>query len=106
MTRHPLTLTQATALCEKYHHLKGQRFGNKTSTTIECLAIAPFDDINQHILMSQLEDVTDYDQALRSYEGCLFDVILIAGCPGNTARFMYKRLNDYLTEMRSKDKDL
>ena len=106
MTKHPLTLTQATALCEKYHHLRGRRFDKATAAIIECLAIAPYDDINQHILMSQLKDVTDYNQALTDYEGCLFDVIIIAGCPEVDGQFLYKRLSNYLMEMNSVNSDL
>ena len=68
MTKHPLTLTQATALYEKHDDLRGQQFDRTTEAIIECLAIAPYDDINQHILMSQLGDVGDYKKTLKDYE--------------------------------------
>ena len=104
MTRHPLTLAQATALCENHNHLIGRRFDRTGSATIECLAIAPFDDINQHILMSQLREMEDYNGALQNYGGCLFEVIVIARSPEVGAQFLYKRLRDYLTEMNGIEK--
>jgi hypothetical protein len=106
MTKHPLTLAQATALCEEYDYLKDRKFGRRSDATIQFLAIAPYDDINQHILMSQLQDVTDYQKALEDYEGCLFDVIVIARSPDVDGQFIYKRLGDYLGEMNGKDKDV
>ena len=106
MTKHPLTLTQATALYEKHDDLRGQQFDRTTEAIIECLAIAPYDDINQHILMSQLGDVGDYKKTLKDYEGSLFDVIVIAKSPQDAGQFLYKRLDDYLEEMIVKDEDV
>jgi hypothetical protein len=106
MTKRPLTLTQATALYEKYHYLQGHQFDLSTRAVIECLAVAPFDEINQHILMSQLQDVADYKKTLEGYEGSVFDVIVIAQSPEAPSRFIYRRLDDYLGEIDEKDKDV
>ena len=80
MARHPLTRVEAETLANQYQYLVGSKFNLTTDDlyTIEFVSVAPYDDINQYIVLSQLGQGVSLDKVLEEYSSPLFDVVLIA----------------------------
>jgi hypothetical protein len=80
MNKSPYSLADAQKICANYQHLVGQRFDLNHSSVIDCVLVAPFDQINKSRFIIYYLLFEDADLALTNeYKGLLFDVILIAG---------------------------
>ncbi|MCW3122505.1 MAG: hypothetical protein JWQ38_1997 [Flavipsychrobacter sp.] len=80
MTTTPYSLSDAEKICKEFQHLTGQYFDNSRQSTIDCIAVAPFDQSNKNRFIIYYLLFDDAHIALRQdYQGLLFDVIVIAG---------------------------
>ena len=76
----PFSLAEAKKICAEYQHLVGQQFDPNHTSTIDCIAVAPFDQVNKSRFIIFYLLFEDADLALTNeYKGLLFDVIVIAG---------------------------
>lgn len=72
------TRSQANAVCKGYQHLVGTEYtGNEFTGTIECVCVAPFDDVNKYIFMEFYRDCRNAEKALEFYLVPFFDVVVI-----------------------------
>lgn len=76
----PFTLRQAKVLCKDLQTLVGTHFdaGHQGGRKVACVALAPFDDINKWIFVSNYLSYQDAEVALDYYNGPFFDVLVIA----------------------------
>jgi hypothetical protein len=82
MKNAPYSLTEAEKHSLEYKHLTGQPFKPDTDTTIECVTVAPFDEISKnrfilyYLLFDNPQIALNHD-----YKGLLFDVLVLASSP-------------------------
>ena len=80
MTSPPYSLSEAEQLCADFQHLVGQSFNKDFFGTIDCVAVAPFDETSKNSFFIYYLLFEDAASALKSsYKGLLFDVIIIGG---------------------------
>jgi hypothetical protein len=105
MNRQPLNRKEAEELCESYRWLVGRRFNTdpEDTTTVECVAVAPYDDINKYIFIAQYKDCQDVAKALNLYEGEVFDVVVIAQVISERIKVLVTDLRTYLEEQKIAD---
>ncbi|MBS1771366.1 MAG: hypothetical protein JST82_00810 [Bacteroidetes bacterium] len=74
-----LNLAEATALCAAYQDLVGLPFCGEYRGlgTIEAVVVAPLGKLDKFYFLKQLELYKDAQQALASYSGSEYDVVLI-----------------------------
>lgn len=98
MKNAPYTLIEAEKIHSKYQSLIGQKFDNDSDDLIDCVAIAPFDEVskNRFTIFYLLFD--DAEMALNhEYRGFLYDVMVVAGT-SETGDARFKSLNLWLAE--------
>jgi hypothetical protein len=79
MKNAPYSLAEAEQLTHEYQYLTGQRFRSEGNTTIECVTVAPFDEINKKRFIICYLLFNDPLVALKhDYKGLLFDVLVVA----------------------------
>ena len=94
----PLTLRQAQNLARDYQDLVGQSFTqNDPCEHIECVAVAPYDEINKWIFVAYYTELKCPDQSIAYYTGHFYDVIVMAWSVSE-GRYIYKDLKVYLNE--------
>ena len=95
----PLTFDQAADLCIEYQHLKGKALLKDATGehSIDCIAIAPFDDLNKYIFAQFYKEYGCPLQALTYYQYVEYDVLLIAH--RYEQKMIYKDLRTYLTDL-------
>ena len=75
----PLTYRQALAVCKEYQNLIGKSFDpTEHWNEVECVAVAPYDEINKWIFTRYYSDLKSPVKALEYYEGHFYDVVVIA----------------------------
>ena len=74
-----LNLSEAKALCNLYQNMVGLLFSEKSSEwgAVECVAVAPYDEINKHIFLEYYRQEGNAVRALRFYTVPYYDVVLI-----------------------------
>lgn len=94
----PLTLKQSKAICEDFQFLKGQLFNNipTDEKVVDCIAIAPFDEINKWIFINYYAEYQDVEKALEYYCGPFYDVLVISKLQGDFGMHDYCDLRTYL----------
>jgi hypothetical protein len=100
MTKSPLSLSQARLVCKEFRYLTGRPYHNELPDIlkIDCVSVAPYDEVNKHIFITEYKDCSDPDQALKLYEGKLFDVVVISKIVSDKVEYKYQTLHDYLTK--------
>jgi len=80
MKKSPYTLSEAGKICAEFQYLIGQPFEQDNLSTIDCVAIAPFDQVSKSRFIIYYLLFEDADMALTNeYKGLLYDVIVISG---------------------------
>lgn len=89
------TKDEANDICEHYTYLIGTSYIEelKTKGIIECVTIAPYDDLNKWIFFQSYLENRDPVKAIKYYQVPFFDVILIV-LPDNGPRF-FKSIRNY-----------
>jgi len=76
----PYSLSEAKKIAADFQYLIGQHYDQTHSSTIDCIAIAPFDQLNKSRFIIYYLLFEDAELALTNeYKGLLFDVLVIAG---------------------------
>jgi len=78
------TREQAEMICCHYQSFVGKPYRNDTRTgwDIECIAVAPFDNLNKWLFVYFYEEKDDVESALSFYGSEQYDVILISRVNG------------------------
>ncbi len=96
----PITLNQATALCNRYQHLKGNVvISNKGDfEVIDSIAIAPYNKLDKLLFFKLYKEMKDATKAMGFYNQDQYDVVLILRELVPIGDFYYKilDLNEYL----------
>lgn len=75
----PFSLAEAEHLCKHWHTLIGEPFDNESKAVIDCIAIAPFDQLNREKFIAYYLLFNDCKKALSfEYKGLLYAVLVIA----------------------------
>jgi hypothetical protein len=76
----PFSRRQANLIVRDFEHLVGASIEGQPDFyhPIECIAIAPWDEINKWIFLQFYMDSRDAKEAITHYKNNFFDVILIA----------------------------
>ena len=102
MKQPPYSLSEAEEFCKEFQHLTGQRFDAEINASIDCVAVAPFDQVNKNRFIIYYLLFDDANIALQQdYNGLLFDVLIIAG-----AKEGQEMLHESLSEWLAKNKSL
>lgn len=64
-------------LCNTYQHIRGTAFAGPPRGIVECVAVAPFDNINKFIFLEFYKESGDPMKALEFYKFPYYDVIFI-----------------------------
>jgi hypothetical protein len=62
------------------------------------VTVAPYEEAAKYIFVLQYRDCGDADQALRMYDGDLFDVVLITHIVSDRREALFTDLGTYLLE--------
>jgi hypothetical protein len=78
------TRDQAEMICYKYQYLTGKPYSTdkQNSWAIECVTVAPFDNLNKWLFIYTYEETDDPEGALFFYGSDQYDVILISRVNG------------------------
>ena len=100
MARQGMSRDRAEMIAKAYQHLVGQQFDTDeaNSLLIDCVTVAPFEDSAKYIFVLQYRDCGDLDQALRMYDGQLFDVVVITYVVSDRRKVLFTDLGTYLFE--------
>lgn len=100
MAREALSRSEAEKLSEQYQYLVGEQFStnNDDKYVIDCVTIAPFDDINRYIFMLQYREGFSLADAISQYEGCLFDVVVLTRFVSEKTEIILRDLRSFLIE--------
>jgi len=80
MNTPPYSLSEAKNICADYQYLIGQQYDQSGSATVDCIAVAPFDQLSKSRFIIYYLLFEDAEMALTNeYKGLLFDVVVIAG---------------------------
>jgi hypothetical protein len=98
MEEHPLSHQQAKALSGKYQDIIGQTFVNNEGmiASIKYVTISPFDHLNKYIFLLDYAACKNLDQALRNYQGRVFNVIVLGNTDSGTT--IHKSLFQHLAD--------
>lgn len=81
------TLAQAEAICRRYQHLVNKPLNADKGWLIDCIAVAPADNLNQWLFAHSYMDLGDPVAARLFYKHNTYDVIAIS---------VYDRKNELL----------
>lgn len=97
MKTQQLSLVEARLLCRQYQHLSGRILLNEPTDLykIECVAVAPYDDINKWIFAHNYVNGDNLENAMAFYKGPYYDVLLLARNAGDDSVIVYKSLHNY-----------
>jgi hypothetical protein len=97
MKTQQLTLLEARLLCRQYQHLSGRILFNEPTDLykIECITVAPHDDLNKWIFAHNYINGDSLDKAMEFYTGPYYDVLLLARNTGDESVLVYKSLHNY-----------
>jgi hypothetical protein len=99
VTRHPLTIDQATSICSDFQYLIGRKFSNKDIfATIACVVVVPYDEVNKYIFLLEYRNCQDAVQALDMYDGASYDVVILGKIQSDKTQYVCKELDTYLSE--------
>ena len=100
MARQALSRSQAENLAQQYQYLVGEQFSTTTEDkhVIDCVAVAPFDDVNRYIFMLQYREGASMKDALGQYEGELFDVVVLTRFVSEKTEVIFRDLRSFLVE--------
>ena len=89
------TREQAEMICYQYQSLVGMPCNNdiRNTGTIECVTVAPFDNLNKWFFIYLYEESGEPEASLSFYESAQYDVILISRINGEIT---FKDLRSYL----------
>jgi hypothetical protein len=80
MNKPPYSLKEAENLRKEFQYLAGKPFNKECSASIDCIAIAPFDEISKKRFLVYYLLFDDAEMALNhEYKGLLYDVLVLAG---------------------------
>lgn len=98
MIKQPFSLQQATALCARFRSLAGKRFfdGNDKGNIIECVSIAPFDEINKWMFVQFYAECRCPNKALAYYQYPFYDILVLAAKNPNSKQVHFKDIRQYL----------
>lgn len=101
MKQPPYSLADAENICKEFQHLAGQPFSSDNINSIDCVVIAPFDQVNRNRFIIYYLLFDDAQVALQQdYMGLLFDVLVIAG--GKEAQELHhESIYEWLVKIRS-----
>jgi len=101
MKQAPYSLNEAQKICEQYQFLVGQAFDPEMpiNSTIECVTIAPFDQINKRRFIIYYLLFNDAQSALtHEYKGLLYDILVIARSTENDNDLLQENLHVWLAK--------
>jgi hypothetical protein len=103
----PYSLNEAQQICEDYQFLVGQAFDTASpiDSTIESVALAPFDQINKRRFIIFYLLFNDARSALtHEYKGLLYDILVIARSTDNENEIMQESLAVWLSKNAAEQK--
>lgn len=99
MKQPPYSLSEAQKICSEFQHLAGRCFDPAINASIDCIAVAPFDQNNRNRFIIYYLLFDDADIALQQdYQGLLFDVIIIAGAKNGEEQLVHEPLHTWLAK--------
>jgi hypothetical protein len=100
-----LTLNEATAVCSDYQHLVGRALTTEPTdfSIIECVTIAPHDEVNKWIFANHYFQGEAPQEALGFYACPFYDVILLARYKSDNEKVLYIDLHSYLKQKQHLD---
>lgn len=102
MKNAPYTLEEAQKLCAEYQHLVGKTFANGDYAIIECVTIAPFDEVSRKRFLIFYFLFDNAQSALaHEYKGMLYDVLVIARSVIDEHELLQLDLLTWLAENKS-----
>lgn len=98
MTNKPFTLLQASALAKRFRSLTGKIFCNEKNkgTFIECVTIAPYDEINKWMFVQFYAEYRSLHKALAFYAYPYYDVLVLASIHTTSKKIHFDDIRSYL----------
>src|ERR1700733_7478732 len=98
MKKAPYTFHEAANLSEQFKHIIGKSFAPGSSFTIQCVAIAPFDQFNKNRFLNFYFLLNDEKSALDiDYKGLLYDVLIIGRSITEEFDFVQEDIGSWLS---------
>jgi hypothetical protein len=95
----PYSLAEAEIICREYQFLVGKQFGPDHDILVNCVVVAPFDQLNKGRFIVYYLLFDDPVAALsQDYRGLLHDVMIIAS--GGTHELQHESLHTWLQKSR------
>lgn len=98
MNQAAYSLQEAQALCERYQYLVGKKMFPDKDWTIDCVAVAPADRLNQWLFAHFYLEAACPKAALNFYQHPGFDVIVLSVHDRKLEAVAFKDIRTYLEE--------
>src|SRR4051812_3870272 len=98
MSQASYTLQEAQAICEQYQYLQGKLMFPDKDWTIDCVAIAPADRLNQWLFAHFYLDFGCPVAALRFYKYDRYDIIVLSIRDRNNMEVVFKDIRSFLED--------
>lgn len=100
-----LTLDEARTVCSDYQYLVGHALTTEPTdfSIIECVAVAPHDEVNKWIFAHHYFEGEQPGDALNFYACPFYDVILLARYKSDCSKVLYMDLHSYLKQKNNLD---
>ena len=104
MKQAPYSLEEAIQICGEYNYLTGQAFDPSMpiNSTIDCVAVVPFDNVNKRRFLIYYLLFNDAQSALNhEYKGQVYDVLVIARSTEDENDMLHESLHTWLDKNRN-----
>jgi hypothetical protein len=100
MARRGMDRNSAERIAGEYQYLVGQKFDTNLASNliIESVCLVPMDEADRYIFIRHYRDCGDIEQALKIYDGDLFDVVVLTHVVYDKRETLITDLGTYLFE--------